>query len=519
MKKLITLMLSIFLAYNIQAQFLCQAQFSYTVDSSFNAVFVDMSTNPNGTITSWFWNFGDGTSSTLQNVTHQFQPVGGPYLVCLTITGDSCTSTYCDSIYLGGSQNPCFNLGANLTIIPVSGSGVADGSITASVYGGTAPYVYIWSQGSTAPTINNLPVGTYCLTVVDATGCSAEQCGTVWVNNQSNCIISAYMITPESMQGAADGAIEITMYGGSLPYNYYWDNGATTEDISGLASGFYTVAISDSGTCSLTQTFYVPGDSIYNPCQLYVTGIVTDVTTIGGSDGAIDVTVFGGNPPYSILWDSGVTAEDIFNLYAGIYTINVADNNNCSTTASFIVNEPSNPSQFDTLFAGIIDTCINFIYDTVYVYNINVIDSNNVAVTWAFMGSGQIAFLTVQYSITQQGNYVAVIAVNCGSKLLSMYFDHIFVDYSTITGSENLNSMETLSVYPNPVKDYLNIMPDKNMIISSVEIYNSVGQLIIKENISRSELIKINVSGLNNGIYIINVIDINNKRLIQKFVK
>ncbi|MFH2143867.1 MAG: T9SS type A sorting domain-containing protein [Bacteroidota bacterium] len=525
MKKLFTLLLCVSIAYTIQAQSYCLAQFSMTIDSSYNAVFVDMSTSQSGTVTGWFWNFGDGTSSTLQNATHQFSPSGGIYIICLTIsTDDSCTSTYCDSLFIGGTPGQCSGFGVNIVVSPTSGNGVADGSIEATAFGGTPPYAYVWTTGAVTPNINNLPAGTYCVTVIDATGCEAIQCGTVWVNNQNPCQISlTYIITDESIPGAADGAIDITVFGGNPPYFYYWNTSATTEDVTGLVSGYYTVFVSDMDSCSLTYTFYVAGDSINNPCQVYVTGNVTDVSTIGGSDGAIDVTVFGGNPPYSYYWNSGATTEDINNLIAGVYTVAINDNNTCSTTATYIVNEPTNPTQYDTLFTSIVDSCFNFIYDSVFVYTINVIDSNTISVTWAFMGSGQIAFVTVEYSVYQQGYYFVVLSVNCGTKLLSTYFDLIFVDYGTISSIENVNSQSGFSIYPNPVKENLNILLDNyNSDICIIEIYNSVGQLVLNQNAIMSEnrnSIRINVNNLNSGIYIINVTDANNNRLTQKFMK
>ena len=83
----------------------CQANFTYAIDppvGSRTVTFTDIST---GNPTSWLWSFGDGTSATTQNPVHTFNGIASSYNVCLTITGNNCTSTYCQNVIIQDSTN------------------------------------------------------------------------------------------------------------------------------------------------------------------------------------------------------------------------------------------------------------------------------------------------------------------------------------------------------------------------------------------------------------------------------
>ena len=129
--------------------------------------------------------------------------------------------------------------------------------------------------------------------------------------------------------GAADGAIDITVSGGSEPYTISWSSGQETEDISGLSAGEYTVTVTDAAACIATATI-----NINEPAQLIVSGVNTNSTNLTGN-GAIDVTVAGGTTPYAFAWNSGEFTEDISGLLAGTYIVTVTDDNACAISSSF----------------------------------------------------------------------------------------------------------------------------------------------------------------------------------------
>src|SRR5690606_41307677 len=118
--------------------------------------------------------------------------------------------------------------------------------------------------------------------------------------------------------------------------NVSWSNGATTEDISRLAAGSYTVNFTDANGCPGTAPF--PANQ---PVPIAITHAITDVTCNGGSNGAINITISGGTAPYgNFSWSNGAATEDISGLPAGSYTINLTDANGCPGSATFNVSEP-----------------------------------------------------------------------------------------------------------------------------------------------------------------------------------
>lgn len=123
---------------------------------------------------------------------------------------------------------------------------------------------------------------------------------------------------------ANNGAIDITVSGGTSPYIYNWGGVYTTEDINNLSLGEYTVMITDKNSCSEKYTFYV---SVGSNIKLdYKTTAPTCLTC---ADGAIDLIINGGTSPFTYQWSNGTTTEDIQNLLAGKYSVTVTDATTC----------------------------------------------------------------------------------------------------------------------------------------------------------------------------------------------
>lgn len=136
--------------------------------------------------------------------------------------------------------------------------------------------------------------------------------------------------------GSNDGAIDITVSGDYPPFGFNWSNGATSEDISGLSAGTYTVTVHDASTCEVTMTFNIP-----NGASVAMTSSITDETCYNSFDGAIDITMTNGTTPFSYLWSNGDTIEDISSLSDGTYTVTVTDDNGCISIGNYTVNDPN----------------------------------------------------------------------------------------------------------------------------------------------------------------------------------
>ncbi|WP_343488165.1 T9SS type A sorting domain-containing protein [Allomuricauda sp. d1] len=246
-----------------------------------------------------------------------------------------------------------------LQIISLNGTdvncfGEASGSITANV-NGLPPFNYVWErQGDAgfsapnAPTIENLPVGTYTLRLTDASG-DPEVTDTVIISEPLEILAATATTTDATCFDGADGAIQINASGGIAPYEYSLDNGATFQAnpvFTSLTPNAYEVLVRDANLCTTTAS-----PTIGQPQEL---SLVVDeqrsLTAANTDDGAISITITGGTPPYTYEWfaDNGFasTDEDITNLAGGTYTLIVRDANQtndadgCTLVRDFVIAEP-----------------------------------------------------------------------------------------------------------------------------------------------------------------------------------
>jgi len=221
----------------------------------------------------------------------------------------------------------------------ISCFGGSNGSINLNVNGGTTPYSYLWSNGSTSQNQNNLSSGTYTVTITDANGCTANNSATV---TQPAAALSASTAVTSNIScfSGNNGSIDLTVSGGTSPYTYIWNTGATTQDISGVSAGTYTVSITDANGCTKQVT-----DTITQPAGALSTSITVTqgVLCYGGNNGSIDLTVNGGTAPYAYIWSNGATTEDIQNLSAGNYTATITDQNGCSSSVTGTITQPNMP--------------------------------------------------------------------------------------------------------------------------------------------------------------------------------
>lgn len=313
----------------------------------------------------------------------------------LTITdGVGCTATA--SINLTQPTE----LNVSVTATQMTGVGNNDGSISSNTSGGTGSYNYLWSNGASSQNIANLAPGSYTLTVTDANGCTKTASATI---NQISCSIavSLNITTNISCNGGQNGAISSQVTGNSGSVTYNWSNGASTNNISNLAAGNYTLTVTDNLNCTATATI-----SLTQPAAINANVSTTNQTTAGVNNGSATVNASGGTGNFTYNWNTGGSTQTINNLAPGTYTVTVTDQNGCTDVATGIV------SALDcNLTAGIT------IIDEIDCFGNN----NGVLAATTSGGNGNITYQWSNGSSTQQisnlgpGNYqvTATDANNC----------------------------------------------------------------------------------------------------------
>ncbi|MBI2269550.1 MAG: PKD domain-containing protein [Bacteroidetes bacterium] len=215
--------------------------------------------------------------------------------------------------------------------------GNSNGSATVAATGGTGVYTYLWTPGgATGATASGLSAGNYDVSITDASGCSSTTA--VTINNLSGPAVTTQS-TDILCYGAADGTAQVNVTGGTGSYTYSWQpSGSTTNSLSGLTAGTYTINVNDGGGCLISSTV-----TITEPVQINVSVSTTDAAC-GSANGSAVVTATGGAGTLSYSWQpSGGTAITASNLAAASYTVIVTDGNNCSVTQTGIVNNIGSP--------------------------------------------------------------------------------------------------------------------------------------------------------------------------------
>ena len=241
-------------------------------------------------------------------------------------------SLYLDNINITGTTTS--NLSISGITTDADCNGASTGAIDVTIAGGQAPYAINWNTGQTSEDLSNIAAGTYSVTVSDASGQSVSQSFTV---GEPSAISLTTSSTNETVAGSNDGSASVSVTGGTPGYDYLWSNSETTASITNLSPGTYSVTVTDASGCSesvsVTIATGVP--------VLSISGTTTDADCNGSSTGAIDVTISGGQAPYTVNWNSGVTSEDLSNIAAGTYSVTVSDASGQSVSQSFTISEPS----------------------------------------------------------------------------------------------------------------------------------------------------------------------------------
>ena len=214
-------------------------------------------------------------------------------------------------------------LGLHGTIIPHIGCAPNSGSVCLSVNSGALPYSYSWSNGATTSCINGVTSGPYTATITDGNGCSFTLSTSV---PQPTSLLDSIATTNVTCFGGNNGSICDYVLNGTGPFTYMWSNGATGQCISNLPAGQYYLTVTDANLCTATATTVA-----FEPPALVDT-ISSTNANCGSNNGALQVLVYGGTPPYAYNWNTGSTTQIVGGLLSGDYILTITDANGCTLT-------------------------------------------------------------------------------------------------------------------------------------------------------------------------------------------
>ena len=235
---------------------------------------------------------------------------------------------------------PAITLATDST--PVGCAGGNTGSVEATPMGGTGPYQYAWNINGAIvnqPVVNDLPAGSYVITVTDSNNCEVEE--TVQVL-QSAGIDVTDNITNIDCFGNNNGQISLTITGGNSPYNLEWTDLAgnvlgNDPLLENQIAGTYQINITDANGCLQTEQFEI----IQNPELTLSFGTINNLACNDIPTGSIELLVEGGVGSYSFDWSNGDDQQDLANLTSGTFTVTVTDGLNCSKEISTAITEPT----------------------------------------------------------------------------------------------------------------------------------------------------------------------------------
>ncbi|MBK9460385.1 MAG: hypothetical protein IPN94_13385 [Sphingobacteriales bacterium] len=263
----------------------------------------------------------NATTQNLSNV------AAGTYTV--TVTQGSCSTTanvtVVDNITLSASASPTPNTAC---AAPFNGGA----TLTTSGFAASPTPTYAWSNSTTTQNLSNVAAGTYTVTVTQG---SCSTTANVTVTNNITLSASASPTPNTACAAPFNGGATLTTSGfaASPTPTYVWSNSATTQNLSNVAAGTYTVTVTQ-GSCSTTANVTVV-DNIVLSASASPTPNTACATPFNGG-ASLTTSGFAASPTPTYVWNNGATTQNLSNVAAGTYTVTVTQGS-CSTTANVTV--------------------------------------------------------------------------------------------------------------------------------------------------------------------------------------
>jgi gliding motility-associated-like protein len=206
--------------------------------------------------------------------------------------------------------------------------------------------------------------------------------------------------TPVSCKGLTNGGVDITVYGGTPPFTYNWNTGATGSTLTNQAAGQYVVTVTDANGCSSQYSTQIaePAES------LTASGNVNAANCITGQLGSVQVNPSGGSGTYSYLWNTGANSGTLVNQIPGTYTVTIADANGCEVTQTYVVEDNS----VLTIATNDAEICMGEQAD------IGCDSIPNATYQWHYNGAALNGATTPHFFTPVAGTYTLTVTTGCG---------------------------------------------------------------------------------------------------------
>jgi hypothetical protein len=350
-------------------------------------------------------------------------------------------------------------------------------------------------------------------------------------------------ITPASGPNVCDGTAAISNTSGVIQSSITWyGNGAiiasNTYQIGNLCPGVYGVYYSQSNLGdTMNATFIILGGGP-NPCANFNVSLnTTPCSTLSSNDGSILSNVTGGTPPYSFIWNQGSITQDLYNLWPGVFCVNVMDATGCqmnvcdsmtitgaNTGDTLVVNNANcGPTAVGTLVQQFEDCKFNFnACASASMTSSNMIGNDTLQTVWTFVDTMNVTMET--YTIY---NYIPNgMANGCLNLQFILYCPIKTGNVNTIVVNDivelsGLSSLNDLVTNPftvlNPISNELNVQFDE-LTSGTMKLFNINGQVVKMQTLNLVQQASIATTNLSAGTYFLQL-EIGSRVYTQKLIK
>lgn len=463
--------------------------FSFSGDCDNPASSASLKVNINGGQAPFQYNWSSGVQGTTNSHT----------LVLNNLQEDTYSVTVTDAQGCVAYTNPVqVNFPDPLNVV-VTGSSIGDvnckfgidGFIHPLVNGGKQPYQFIWEDQTGATVgisqyLDSIPAGIYTLTVIDQNGCIKEVSGLEVEEPIAELAVSISVVQIDCF-GDNDGAISASAFGGTPLYSYSWNIPGSGAMQPNLQPGFYSLTVEDNAGC-LAAIDSIEITAPESPLNLD-SAVVSPILCNGSGEGAIDIGVSGGTPPYDYIWSNGKLTEDIGGLGPGNYKCTIVDAKGCQlVTQVFSLSNPPalivNEFVIDTATFGMSDGALEVLVQggTIpYTYLWSSGDTTSVADSLA------------------SGTYSVTVTDANGCVLESQ----VYLPFRIIDGASEAFG-NGLRIYPNPARDLVWIeLPDGLAAEAELRLWDTWGRLLRAETLADPSIraYSLDLEGLPSGVY------------------